>query len=43
MEDVLIRTLVNSLKYKRAGGNKMPLKFTVAVLVCSVYIKTILN
>lgn len=43
MKDVLVRTLVNSLKYKRTGSNRIPLKFTLIILVHSAYIKTILH
>lgn len=36
MEDVLVRILVNNLKYKRTGSNRIPLKFTLVISIHSI-------
>lgn len=43
VEDVLVRILVNNLKYKRTDSNSIPLKFTLTISVHSVSIKTLLH
>lgn len=43
VEDVLVRILVNILKYKRTDSNSIPLKFTLTISVHSVSIKTLLH